>query len=243
MRRTRNPLLWGAPFYEACDRWGQRGGSSSGAAVSGGNIGSPWWRLPGLTLVALGSILLAGAAHAESPVDRTHKLIETFRAVKSPPQGGDGKLSPADQAANSKVFTALDGFFDFPTFTADCLGPAAGKLTVAQAKEAKERLVHILRKRGYSNGGSVFNEGVIKEGKPVDRGGAIAVPLEVSFPKQDISMNVEFVWNKAGKIIDLVLDGDSLTKDTRNQIARIVAKDGAADLLRRLTEKQKDADK
>jgi ABC-type transporter MlaC component len=244
MRRTRNPLLWVAPFHEACGRGGQKGGSSSGAAVSGGKIGFPWWRLRWLTLVtALGSILLAGAAHAESPVDRTHKLIETFKTVKAPPEGGDGKLSPADQAANAKVFTALDGFFDFPTFTVDCLGPAAGKLSAAQAKEAKERLVHILRRRGYSNGGSVFNEGVIQMGKPVDRGGGTAVPLKVSFPKQDISMDVEFVWNKAGKIIDLVLDGDSLSKDTRNQIGRIVAKNGAADLLRRLTEKQRDADK
>jgi len=104
-------------------------------------------------------------------------------------------------------------------------------------------LVHILRRRGYSNGGSVFNEGILTEDKPVERGSATAVPLEVSFPKQDISMDVEFVWSRAGKIIDLVLDGDSLTKDTRNQIGRIVAKDGAADLLRRLTEKQKDADK
>jgi ABC-type transporter MlaC component len=201
-----------------------------------------WTKTPRWTLaIALSWFLLAGAARAESPLDRTHKLIETFKTVKAPPEGG--KLSPAEEAANAKVFTALDGFFDFPTFTTDCLGPAAGKLSAAQAKEAKERLVHILRKRGYPNGGAVFSDGVIVEGKPVDRGGATAVPLKVSFPKQDISMDVEFVWNKSGKIVDLVLDGDSLSKDTRNQIGRIVAKSGAADLLRRMTEKQKDVDK
>jgi ABC-type transporter MlaC component len=199
---------------------------------------------PRLTLgLALVSLLLGGEAWAESPADRTHKLIETFKAVKAPPEKGDGKLSAADEAANAKTFAALDSFFDFATFTAACLGPAAGKLSAAQAKEVKERLVHILRKRGYTNGGSVFNEGVIKEGKPVEREGGTAVPLAVSFPKQDISMDVEFVWSKSGKIVDLLLDGDSLTKDTRNQIGRIVAKDGAADLLRRLAEKQKDADK
>ena len=56
-------------------------------------------------------------------------------------------------------------------------------------------------------------------------------------------MEVAFVWNRAGKIVDLVLDGDSLSKDTRNQIGHIVAKGGSEDLLRRLAEKQKDADK
>src|SRR5713226_5410070 len=88
---------------------------------------------------ALGSFLLAAAARAESSVDRTHKLIATFKMVKAPPEGG--KLSAADEAANAKVFSALDGFFDFATFAADCLGPAAGKLSAVQAKEAKERLI------------------------------------------------------------------------------------------------------
>jgi ABC-type transporter MlaC component len=180
-------------------------------------------------------------ARADSALDRTHKLIDTFKTVKTAPEGG--KLSAADEAANVKTFTTLDGFFDFATFTSDCLGPSASKLSPAQTKEFKERLIAILRKRGYANGGSVFNEGVIKEGKPADRAGATAVPLKISFPKQDVSLDMEFVWNKGGKVIDLVLDGDSLTKDYRNQIAKIIAKNGVDDLLKRLADKQKDAAK
>jgi len=194
-----------------------------------------------LLIAALAALFMPLTARAESPLDRTHKLIDTFKAVKTAPEGG--KLSAADEAANAKTFTALDGFFDFPAFTSDCLGPSASKLSAAQTKEFRERLVSILRKRGYANGGSVFNEGVIKEGKPADRAGATAVPLKISFPKQDVSLDVEFVWNKGGKVVDLVLDGDSLTKDYRNQIAKIIAKGGAADLLKRLADKQKDAGK
>jgi ABC-type transporter MlaC component len=190
---------------------------------------------------AIALLALAGTVHAEPPAERTHKLIETFKAVKAPPDGG--KLTADDEAANVKAFAALDAFFDFTTFGADCLGPSASKLSPAQAKEFKERLMQILRHRGYPNGGSVFREGVIKEGKPTERGGTVAVPLKVSFPNQDIAMDVEFVWNKAGKIVDLVLDGDSLSKDTRNQVGRIVAKNGADDLLRRVTEKQKESEK
>ncbi len=103
--------------------------------------------------------------------------------------------------------------------------------------------MQILRRRGYPHGGAVFRDGVVKEGAPAERGAATAVPLKVSFPKQDISMDVEFVWNKAGKIVDLVLDGDSLSKDTRNQVGRIVAKNGADDLLRRVAAKQKEVEK
>lgn len=194
------------------------------------------------TIAAVILLLLgAGAARAESPLDRTRKLIVTFKTVKAAPEGG--KLSAADEAANAKVFTTLDGFFDFPTFATDCLGPSASKLSPAQAKDFKERLIDILRKRGYPNGGGVFNDGVVKEGKPADRGGATAVPLKISFPKQDITMDVEFVWNKAGKIVDLVLDGDSLAKDYRNQVGRIIAKSGPEDLLKRVADKQKDASK
>jgi ABC-type transporter MlaC component len=190
---------------------------------------------------AIALLALAVPARAEPPSDRTHKLIETFKAVKAPPEGG--KLTADDEAANAKTFAALDGFFDFAAFGADCLGPSAGKLSAAQAKEFKDALMQILRRRGYRNGGAAFREGVVTESKPAERGGTIVVPVKVAFPKQDIAMDVAFVWNKAGKIVDLILDGDSLSKDTRNQVGRIVAKNGADDLLRRVAEKQKEAEK
>lgn len=194
-----------------------------------------------LVFAALILLFVAATARAEAPLDRTRKLIATFKTVKAAPEGGT--LSAEEDAANAKVFTALDGFFDFPTFSSDCLGPSASKLSPAQTKQFKDNLVSILRKRGYPNGGSVFNEGVVKEGKPVDRAGTTAVPLKVSFPKQDITMDVEFVWSKAGKIVDLILDGDSLAKDYRNQVGRILAKSGPEDLLKRVADKQKDAAK
>jgi ABC-type transporter MlaC component len=196
--------------------------------------------LRAVIVVAVARASMPGPVHAESPLDRTHRLIETFKTVRTVPEGG--KLTPVDEAANAHAYVALDAFFEFATFGADCLGPSVGKLSAVQAKEFKEHLKQILRKRGYRNGGSVFREGVIKDGKPSERDGATAVPLEVSFPKQDISMEIEFVWNKAGKIVDLVLDGDSLSKDTRNQVGRIVAKSGPEDLLKRVAAKQKEAE-
>ncbi len=192
------------------------------------------WSRAALSIAAL--VAVAGTALADAPQDRTRKLMETFKKVKTAPKGAT--LSAADRNANNGTFSALDAFFDFPTFTADCLGPSAAKLSAAQKNEFKRRLVDILRRRGYPNGGSVFNEGVVKEGKPTESGGRTEVHLTVSFPKEDVTMQVAFVW-KGGKVVDLVLDGDSLAKDYRNQVGRIIAKSGVADLLRRLEEKQK----
>ena len=183
--------------------------------------------------------LAAGAAHAQAPLERTYKLIEIFKADRAAPEGG--KLSTADAAANAKTVAALDGFFDFETFTAACLGPSAVRLSGAQQKEFKERLVDLLRKRGYPNGGSVFREGVLSFAKPVEEGGRTRVPLTISFPKQDLTMDVAFVWGKSGRVVDLMLDGDSLVKDYSNQVSRIVAKGGPEELLRRLAEKQRQA--
>ena len=182
--------------------------------------------------------LAAGAARAQSPSDRTRQLIETFKSLRAAPEGG--KLSPADAAANKKTSDALDGFFDFETFTAACLGPSAAKLSGAQQKEFKGRLVDLLRRRGYPNGGSVFREGVLSFAKPVDEGGRTQVPLTISFPKQDLTMDVAFIWSKR-RLVDLVLDGDSLVKDYSNQVSRLVAKGGPEELLRRLAEKQRQA--
>ena len=77
--------------------------------------------------------------------------------------------------------------------------------------------------------------------KPVEEGGRTRVPLTISFPKQDLTMDVAFVWGKSGRVVDLMLDGDSLVKDYSNQVSRIVAKGGPEELLRRLAEKQRQA--
>jgi ABC-type transporter MlaC component len=193
-----------------------------------------------LPLAAAALLLqLAGPVRADSAPAQTKRLIDTFKKVKSAPEGG--KLAAADQAANKKTFTALDGFFDYPNFATDCMGPAAAKLSAPQQKEFKERLIAILRGRGYPNGGKFFNTGVLKElpAKGGEAEGKATVTYSINFPKEDVSTELAFVW-KGGKVVDLVLDGDSLAKDYRNQVGRIVAKSGAEDLLRRLAEKQKE---
>lgn len=191
-----------------------------------------------VTVAAL-LLQLARPAQAEPAPVQTKRLIDTFKKVKTAPEGG--KLAAADHTANKKTFAALDAFFDYPGFATDCMGPAAAKLSAPQQKEFKDRLIAILRGRGYPNGGKFFNTGVLKEvpAKGGEAEGRTTVTYSINFPKEDVTTELAFVW-KAGKVVDLVLDGDSLAKDYRNQVGRIVTKSGPEDLLRRLAEKQKE---
>jgi ABC-type transporter MlaC component len=191
-----------------------------------------------IPLTAAG-LLAVSTAHA-SPAQQSEKLIKAFQAVKWVKAGQ--KLSEADRAANQKAYVALDRFFDFESFTKSCRGPTP--LTPAQAALFQARLTDILRRRGYKNGGRVFNEGKITlgkaaTGKPATQG--TAIPMTISFPKEDITLAIAFVW-KSERVVDLVIDGDSLTADFSNQVGRVVKKSGADKLLTLLADKQKALD-
>lgn len=179
-------------------------------------------------------------ARADAAGDKTHKLIEAFKAVKTAPEGG--KLSDADKAANEKAFKAIDAFFDYDAFVAGCLGANAAKLDAAQQKEFKERMVDLTRRTGYPNGGKFFSAGEVKEGKSSEKNGQTWVPVTVRLVKEDITTEVGFIYGKDMKIVDLAIDGDVLTKDYQNQIGRVLGKGGPADLLKRLADKQKKMD-
>jgi ABC-type transporter MlaC component len=189
--------------------------------------------------IALALSFLPLAAQA-APAERAQALIEAFKAVKRAPEGGT--LSEKDRAANQEAFKRLDDFFDFDAFTDACIGPNASKLDAAQLKEVKARLVDLLRRSGYLSGGSVIGRAELTPGAPVDRAGATWVPVKVRLPAEDLSTEVSFIFGKSGKVIDLALDGDELTKDYQNQIGRIIAKGGPADLLKRLADRQKKLD-
>lgn len=192
-----------------------------------------------LVLAALALIPL-GARAADGAGDKAHKLIEAFKSVKAAPTGG--KLSDAEKAANEKAFKAIDAFFDYDAFTSSCLGPNAAKLEAPQQKEFKERMVDLVRRTGYPNGGEFFSAGVVTEGKAVEKNGATWVPVKIFLKKEDITTEIGFVYGKDLKVIDLAIDGDVLTKDYQNQIGRVLGKGGPADLLKRLADKQKKLD-
>ncbi|MCK5690500.1 hypothetical protein KAI87_14570, partial [Myxococcota bacterium] len=75
------------------------------------------------------SITTHAQAADSAGLARTKALVDTFIQVKS---SDDDALSKADQAANAKVFTKLDGFFDFKRLTSDTVKKQASKFNAAQ---------------------------------------------------------------------------------------------------------------
>jgi len=193
----------------------------------------------GLALVTL-ALAVPSSAHAGA-ADHARKLVDTFKAVKAPPEGA--KLSDKDKAANKKTFAELDKLFDFDTFTASCVKTVADKLDPAQSKAVRDDIVGIVRARAYPRGGQIFAEGEVKEGKAGKQGDLQTFDISIYFPKQDLTMDILFVFGGDGRIVDVHLDDDSLTKDFRVQFARFLGKKSAAELVTRLGGKRKEAEK
>jgi ABC-type transporter MlaC component len=62
----------------------------------------------------------------------------------------------------------------------------------------------------------------------------------------DTDMVVGLQWKKEGgalKVVDVLIDGDSLVKDYQNQVARLVDKKGVPSLLQSLDERRANIDK
>lgn len=175
-----------------------------------------------LTLLFL---LVAPASAEAGPAELTRAVIDTFKA------GGP------------KMAGRLDALFDFEAFTAACVEGVKERLTAEQIKSVSADIVGIVRARAYPRGGEIFRDGKITEGEAGKRGESETFDISIYFPKQDLAMDVLFAFNSKGRIVDVSFDDDSLTKDFRVQIARFLSKKSPAELVAKLTEKRKEAEK
>ena len=191
-------------------------------------------RIP-LTLLMTGLLLAASNGHAADVGKKTSSLVEAFKSVKSAAKGK--RLSKADATANKAAMARLDAWFNFDAFTTACMGKSAARFSAAEKKRFGELMTGILRNRGYANGGRVFRDGKLTLGKVATKGKRRSVPMTIYFEEQDLTLESAFVYGPDDKIVDLVIDGDSLTRDFGNQVARILKKRKPADLLRKLEKK------
>ena len=179
----------------------------------------------------------ASVAWAADPaVKRTEAFIEAFKKVKS----GD-TLSAAEKKANQKAFAALDGFFDFDTLTSRPLEPVAAKFSAKQKAKFARDFRDLIRRIAYPDSGEFFRDAKLKMGTPKQADGQTVVPIDAHLPKEDLRTELGLHWATKGgtlKLVDVAFDGDSLVKDYQNQFARIVGKEGAAGVMKRLEEKK-----
>lgn len=185
--------------------------------------------------LAIVSLLAAPDLQAADLSASTQRLLTAFRSVKSADKGK--RLSKADVAANRVAMAKIDAWLDFDAFTTAFVGKSAARFSAPERKRFGEVLTGIVRNRGYANGGRVFRDGKVTLGKVVGKGARRSVPIANYFAKEDLSMDSAFVYGPSDRIVDLMVDGDSLTRDFANQVARMLKKKTSAELLRKLDRK------
>jgi ABC-type transporter MlaC component len=187
------------------------------------------------------SLLCLALAAKPAAVERTESFVNTLLKVKP----DDGKLTAKDKEANQKLFTELDGFFDFDTLTTAPIAPRADKFSAEQKAEFSKKFRELIRLIAYPDSGSFFKKADYKVGDPKEAAGEITVPIDAKVVKDDLQTKVEVHWKTVGgtlRIVDVGFDGDSLVKDYQNQMVRIVDKDGPKGLIEKIDKRRAELD-
>jgi ABC-type transporter MlaC component len=187
-----------------------------------------------LTLASI-TLLLPGLALAQAQgpaaVKRTEAFVNALLKVKS----DDGTLTKADKDANQKIFTELDGFFDFERLTTEPIKPRADKFSADEKSEFAKKFKEVIRLVAYPDSGAFFRKAKYTLGAPKEEGEVVIVPIDAKVVKDDLETKVDIHWKKGAdgtlKIADVGFDGDSLVKDYQNQMVRIIDKEGAKGLI------------
>lgn len=132
---------------------------------------------------------------------------------------------------------AVDTFFDYDTLSKQPIAPQLKKLSQAQTRRFMAAFASIIRNTARSSGQSFCGDNVPKVAAARNSSRGTEVDVSVHDASEDVDNTMTFVWRSSkGKlaIVDLLLEGASLSQDYQNQFARIVGKDGAEALVRKV---------
>lgn len=176
--------------------------------------------------------LVPMTSFAKEPAEvRTEGFINALKRVKP-------NTTPENRASNEKVFAELDTFLDFDALTAEAIKPRAAKFSAAQKAEYAKKFRELIRLIAYPDSGSFFTEAKITY-QPVKKvGNAVLVGFTAKVPSEALESEVGLHWEDGQRLTDVLFDGESLVKDYQNQFSRIIDKEGAAGLLRKLDERR-----
>lgn len=179
----------------------------------------------------------SAVADAASVKAATDQLVAAFKRVKD----DDGKLSAEDKAQNAKTYAELDELLARDHFTSVAIAPRKDKFSPTELKTFQDQFWDVVQRIAYPGSGEFFREGQVKMAEPREKDGVWTHDLTAYIPSEDLETVVGLQWkmeNGRLRIVDVLFDGDSLVKDYQNQFARIVDKEGAAGLLKKLSEKR-----
>lgn len=176
----------------------------------------------------------ATAPAAADPAARTQAMVAAFQKVPT-------RASQAARAVVDKAFADLDGFLDFETLTQEPIRPHLAKFDAAQRAAFATKFREVVRLVAYPDSGEFFRKAKLQFSTPRPGNGGTWVDIAARLPEDGSDTRMGLLWRSVGgtlRIADLTFDGDSLVRDYQNQFGRILDKEGAAGLLKRLDSKK-----
>jgi len=169
----------------------------------------------------------------------TEKLIDALKTVKV---ATDDKteLSAADLQSNNTNFKELDQYFDFERIVTDTIKPHETKLSASQLGQFKTNFRDLIRLVLYPNAGTYIKKAVYHFKKHVEGKDTADIEIEGEIKEEDVNASIVFHWygsNKSWRIYDITFDGSSLVKDYQNQFGRIIEKETANGLVKKITDR------
>jgi len=184
-----------------------------------------------------------GQAAAPTPKARSAQLIELTYQVKTTQ---DAPLSKAEQSANEALYKQLDAFIDFEKLTSGPVAPHTKSLSKKQVRTIKALFRKAIRTIAYPKTGGFLQKAELTWGAETITSKTASVDLSLWVESEDLETDITFHWfqtKKGWKIMDMSFDGASLVKDYQNQFGKIIAKEGAASLVKKLEDRLAEAQK
>ncbi|MGE0822417.1 MAG: phospholipid-binding protein MlaC [Candidatus Binatia bacterium] len=193
--------------------------------------------------VSLLAVLVTRAGAAESPQEMIQTTVQQTLAVLRDP-AYQGKARRAERAA--KVKDLVLPHFDMQDLAARTLGPYWSQLTASQRQEFVP-LVSDLVERSYDATIDQYAQEVQLIYDQQRVGGSFAeVDTRVLVPTTGRSLSLDYflhLVNGQWLIYDVQIDNVSLAMNYRNQFSRIISASSFGDLVQRIKDKLRDADR
>ncbi len=194
-----------------------------------------------LLALTLSLALPAFAASADDAKKRTEGFIAALLKVKAV-EDGKPPLSAADKAANDKVFTELDGYFDWVALTSEPVSTRVDKFSKDELAAFQKKFKDVIRLVSYPDSGTFFRKAKWSIASSKDDGGDKASTV-IAASKDDLDTKVEMRFKLLDgqlRIYDVAFDGDSLVQDYKNQMVRLIDKGGVKELMAKLDKRKAD---
>lgn len=188
-------------------------------------------------LLALSAPSLALAKASEPNAKAADGSLDQFATTAlTHTRGLVAAYNACSDVAPDVACPALDGLFDFEALTRAPLAGHADKLNGKQ------------RERFYRAFGKVVRSAARQSGRDLAKGDPEVryvgrVPqgakseVHIARPEDDVDLRVAFIWRagaKSWQVVDVELDGASMVQDYHNQFGRVLKKDGAEALVRKV---------